>query len=491
MSLKDLTVNGIIWKAVGNVSTLVVEFIIGIILARLLSPNEFGLIGTISILIVISEVFVNSGFSQAIIRKQNCSQKDYSTTFYFNLIVSIVFYVLLLIIAKPVSHFFKTPELEPLIKVLGIGLVISAFTLIQHAIITKNVNFKLYTKISFIAAIFSGIIAVIMAFLGFGVWSLVIKTLLSKIISSILLWTWSKWRPIIVFSKQSFNELFGFGSKLLLSGVIGTILNNLNNIAIAKFFSTQTLGFYSRANQFEKLFSENITSVVSSVSYPVLSTLQNDTILMKKVYREIYTTTFFIISLCMVGIAVIAKSLIITLIGEEWLPSVELLQLLCVVGVITPLNSMNINLLNVVGRSDLYFKLQLYVQLLFVPNLLLGYFFGVKALIIGAIFITLTGFFIFNIYTKKYINYSIKEQLIDNFPSSLLALVTGLFVFLLGYFIKLQHPLILIIQIISGSLFVVLCGELFKIKVYYSVKKITFLQIKRLIKVFHIKQNFY
>lgn len=477
MSLKERTITGIIWKTIGNFTTIGVEFLIGIVLARLLSPTEFGLVATIGIIILISEVFINSGFHQAIIRKQDCTQIDYSTTFYFNLIISILFFLILQITARPFSHFFNEPQLKSLIQVLSIGLIISALTIVQQATLTKKINFKLQTRISIIASLISGISAIILAFWGFGVWSLVLKNLLFKLITSILLWIWNDWRPLFVFSKKSFNELFGFGSKLLLSGIIGTILNNLNNIVIAKFFSTKELGYYARAEMFERMFSDNINSIVSSVSYPALSTLQNDMERMKRVYREIFIATFFVISLCMVGLAVVSKPLIYTLIGEKWGPSVELMQLLCIVGIIAPLNSMNINILNVVGRSDLYLKLQLYTQILSIPNLFLGYFWGIKALIIGMIINCIIAYLIFNTYTKKIIKYSILEQIKDILPSLFISLTMGSIVLLVSRFLNFHYSINLSILILTGIISTILICELFKIAAYCKIKNILFEKI--------------
>lgn len=472
MSIKEKAINGVIWNSVSNFGSLGIEFIVGILLARLLSPTEFGLISTITILILLSEVFVNSGLSQAIIRKQNCSQKDYSTVFFCNISIGVLFFLILLLTAAPLSIFFNNPELKPLIQVLGVSLIISSLSLVQNAKLIKRIDFKLQTKISLIASSISGIIAIILALLGFGVWSLVVKVLTNKSLKSILLWYFNKWKPDFVFSRESFKELFGFGSKLLLSGLIGTFLQNINYILIAKYFSPQDLGYYHQAEMFKNIPSQNISGVVTSVGYPVLAKQQHDSVKMRKIFREMFTKTFFIIIILMVGLASIAKSLIITLLGMQWAPSIVLLQMLCLVGVMYPLNSMNVNILNVVGRSDLYLKLQMIVQVMALPNLFIGVFFGIKALIIGMIIISFFGYIIFNHESNKFLNYSIKQQLKDISPSILMATIMGALIFSIELISNFNSLSVLIMQLLSGILFVIICGELFKINEYVFIKKI-------------------
>lgn len=470
-SLKEKSISGVLWNATSNFASMGIEFIVGIILARLLTPKEFGLIGTITIVVVLSDVFVNSGFSQAIIRKHKCTQKDYSTAFFFNFIVATLFFLLLLITAKPISTFFNNQELKPLIQVLGFGLILSAFTLVQQAKLTKRIDFKLQTKINIISSIVSGIIGIVLATTGFGVWSLVVRSLVHKGLQSILLWIWSGWKPDWVFSWESFKELFGFGSKLLLSGLFGTLLNNINYLIIAKYFTPQDLGYFTRAEMFKNMPSQNISAIVTTVGYPVLATLQYDKPRMKEVFQKMFVNTFFIIAVLMIGLAATAKALVFSLIGPQWLPSVELLQLLCFVGLMYPLNSLNINILNVVGRSDLYLKLQLIVQVLAIPNIFIGVFYGIKALIVGMMIISLIGYFIFNFESNKVLNYPVKEQLKDILPSFVMALIMGIIVFGIGQFTDFSSLITLIVQVITGLLIIIILGELIKMKEYIFIKE--------------------
>ena len=275
-SLKQKTISGLIWSFIDSIAGQGISFIVGIILARLLSPKEFGLIGMLTIFIAISQSFIDSGFRQALIRKQDCTQTDYSTVFYFNIAVGVAFYILLFAFANSISNFFHEPVLKELIKVLGLALIINSFTMIQSTLLTKRIDFKLQAKISIIASLISGIISIYMAYTGLGVWSLVALTLIKYATNSILLWYWNKWKPALLFSKKSFKELFSFGSNLLVSGLIDTIYRNIYYVIIGKYFTAVELGYYTRAEQFQSLPSANLQGIIGRVSYPVLSTLQHD-----------------------------------------------------------------------------------------------------------------------------------------------------------------------------------------------------------------------
>lgn len=480
MSLKEQAINGVLWNSVGTLSAFATEFIVGIILARLLTPEEFGLIGTITIVIAILQIFVNSGFSQALVRKQNCTQRDFSTAFFFNIAAGVLLYLILLVAAKPISNFFNNSALKPLIQVLGIVLIISALTLVQHANLVRRIDFKLQTKIAVTASVLSGAIAILMALNGLGVWSLIAKTLINQVVTSGLLWNFNRWKPDFVFSKESFHELIGFGSKLLLSGLIGTIFNNIYYATIAKYFSVKDLGFYTRAELFKYFPSQTTEKIVTAVGYPVLAKVQDNPEKLNFAFRQILLTTFFIIAIMMFGMAAIADSMVITLIGEQWRQSIPYLQMLCFVGLLNPLNSININLLNVMGRSDLYLKLQIISQLLTIPIIILGVIYGIKIMIFGMCVNSLFAFFYFGKVASRFSGYSVGNQLKDILPHLSLALFMGLIIYLIDYFTNLTPVKTLIIQIVTGIIVVISLSEYFKIKEYLFVKEIIIEQLKKL-----------
>jgi O-antigen/teichoic acid export membrane protein len=471
-SLKQKTVSGLLWSFIDNFSKLGLTFIIGIILARLLSPGEFGLIGMISIFIALSQSLVDSGFTQALIRKKECTQADYSTVFYFNLLVGFVLYLVLYFSAPAISRFFEEPQLTLIVKVIGLGIVINAFTIVQRARLTKEINFKLQTKISIIASVVSGTIGIVMAYSGYGVWSLVFKTLMGFFFSSVLLWIWNKWKPTLVFSKNSFKELFSFGYRLLLSGLIDTVYKNIYLLIIGKYFSAAELGFYTRADQFNNLPSSNITSVIQRVSYPILTEIQDDLPRLKIAYQKIIKSTMLISFVAMMIMAAVAKPLILSLIGEKWLPSVIYLQLLSFVGMLYPLHAINLNMLNVQGRSDLFLRLEIIKKILAIPVIIVGVLLGIKLMIVAMIFLSLIAYFLNSYYSGQLIGYSSLQQVKDIFPSFVLAAFIGLVIYSLGIYLTLPNYVILITQLLSGGFLFFTLAELFKMKDYEYVKEI-------------------
>ncbi len=477
MSLKQKTINGLFWSFIDSFANQGVQFIVGIILARILSPREFGLIGMLTIFIAISQSFVDSGFSNALIRKKNCTQEDYSTVFYFNLLVGLVFYLLLFVSAGSISNFFNEPQLSPLLKVLGIGVVLNAIGIIQRTILTKEINFKLQTRVSLVASISSGTIAVTMALLNYGVWSLVALTLSRFSLNTLFLWFWSKWKPLRTFNKESFNELFAFGSKLLISGLIDTIYQNIYYLIIGKYFSAQELGFYTRADQFKAFPSQNLNSIIGRVSYPVLSSIQDDKEKLKQAYRKIIRTTMFVTFCLMLGMAAVAKPMILTLIGEKWLPSEIYLQMLCFVGMFYPLHALNLNMLQVQGRSDLFLRLEIIKKTLAIPTIVIGIFFGIKLMIAGMMVNTLIAYYLNSFWSGKMIGYSFRQQVKDIFPSLLLALIMAATVFILGNFLVLAPITKLIVQVLCGIVFIFAVGEISRFNDYIYLKSLVFEKI--------------
>ena len=471
-NLKQKTVSGLFWSFIDNFSKLGLTFVIGIILARLLTPYDFGLIGMTTIFIALSKSLMDSGFTQALIRKKDCTQADYSTVFFFNLLVGFTLYFVLFFCAPIISRFFEEPKLILIIRVIGIGIIVNAFTLVQRARLIKEINFKLQTKISVIASLFSGIIGITMAYRGYGIWSLVFQTLSSFFFTSFLLWIWNKWKPSFVFSKNSFNEMFSFGYKLLISGLIDTAYRNIYLLIIGKYFSTADLGFYTRADQFNNLPSSNITGVIQRVSYPMLSKIQDDPQRLKQAYQKVIKSTMLLSFTAMMIMAASAKPLILSLIGEKWLPSVIYLQLLCFVGMQYPLHAINLNMLTVQGRSDLFLKLEIIKKILVIPVIIIGITHGIKILILGMIIISVISYFLNSYYSGKYIDYSSWQQLTDIFPSFVLAFFIGSMVYLSGLFLVLPIYLILIIQLVIGGVLFFTIVELFKMKDYIYIKEL-------------------
>ena len=358
-SLKNKAVRGAKWSFIDNIANVGVAFLVGLVLARLLTPAEYGIMAMIAIFIAISTSIVDSGFSNALIRKVRIERIDYNTVFFFNLVVSIALYVILYAAAPAISDFFKEPVLTDVLRVLGWVLVINAFGIIPRTILVRNIDFKTQTKVSVISSVASGVVGISMAIAGWGVWSLVWQQLSRQFLNSLFLWLFCKWIPAWEFSVKSFKEMFNFGYKLLLSGLLDTVYKNIYYVVIGRFYNSAQLGQYTRAEQFNTIFSSNLTSVVQRVSYPVLSSIQEEPERLREAYRRVIKLTMLVAFACMLGLAAVAKPLIIILIGEKWMPAVAFLQIICFSGMLYPLHAINLNILQVKGRSDLFLILEI------------------------------------------------------------------------------------------------------------------------------------
>jgi len=472
MTLKEKTISGIFWSSIKSFSNQGIQFVVGIVLARLLTPREFGLIGMITVFIAISQTFINSGFSSALIRKKNCTQADYSTVFYFNILIGALLFLLLYVLAGPISDFYNEPQLKWLVRVLALDLIIGSITLIQGTTLVKRIDFKLQAKIVVISSILSGIIGIVMAYTGFGVWSLVARSLSGSVFRSVLLWIWNRWYPSLIFSSRSFKELFGFGSKLLVSSLIDTLYNNIYFFIIGKYFAAQELGFYSRAKSFTNLPSKNLNTIMSRVTYPVLSQMQDDKERLKAGYKKMIKNIMFISLVLMAILAAVAEPMVITFIGEKWRPSIIYLQLLCFPGMFYPLHSLNLNMLNVKGRSDLFLKLEIIKKILVIPFIIIGIFYGIKVMILGMWINTIIAYYLNSYYSGKLIDLSIREQIKDIFPSFILAIIVGGVVFASGSLITAGYGTELFVQLVLSVVLVFGISELFKIEPYLDIKNI-------------------
>lgn len=311
-----------------------------------------------------------------------------------------------------------------------------------------------------------------MAYKGFGVWSLVFQTLSKQAINSLLLWLWNRWRPLWVFSIESFKELFAFGSRLLVSGLIDTIYNNIYYLVIGKYFSAQELGYYTRAKQFNDLPSANLTGIMSRVTYPVLSQMQDDKVKLKAGYKRMIKSIMFISMILMAGLAAIAEPMVITLIGEKWRPSIIYLQLLTFVGVMYPLHAINLNMLQVQGRSDLFLRLEIIKKLIAIPVIVIGVFFGIKVMILAMWVNTLIAYYLNSYWSGRFINYSMKEQVKDILPGFGIALAMGAIVMAGGWLLPASYLVKLIVQLTLGAILTFFLSEIFKPEAYLELKSI-------------------
>ena len=470
-SIKDKTVKGVGWSALDNVSRYVVTFIVGIVLARLLSPDDYGLIGLTSIVTAICEIIIYGGFGNALIRKKIVTDDDYNTVFLVNFVMSLLLYVIIYLCSPLIANFFNRQELIPITRISSLGLIIGAVSLVQNTRLTKQLDFKTQTKITVATTIPGGIIGIIMAFLGFGVWSLVAQNLLSQIMRSAFLWLHNKWLPKLRFSLNSFNELFGFGWKIMLSNLIDTIWKELYQVVVGKFYSPATLGQYTRAKGYSQLFSSNLTGVIQRVTYPVLSEIQDDKYRMISAYRRIIKDTMLITSICMFSLGAISGPLLYCMIGPKWNEASTYLPLICIASSLYPINSINLNMLQVQGRSDLFLLLEIIKKTIALIPLLIGAFVGIMPMLYVNLVTGMIAFFLNTYYSGKFLGYTSWMQLKDIAPSYGIATVIALSVFFLKY-LPISNWIILPLQIVTGICVCLTLCRITKLEEYYDVRNI-------------------
>ena len=470
-SLKDKTVKGTFWSAADSFLGHGVTFIVGIVLARLLSPEEYGLIAIVTIFTNILLGVVDSGFSNSLIRKLKVSDDDYNTLFFFNLAVSLAFYSMLFVGAPLIAKFFERPQLVGLVRVMGVMLVVHALTIVQSTILTRKIDFKTKTKASVIAAITSGVIGIGMAYFGFGVWSLVGQQLARQAVYSGCLWFYNRWWPKLRFSFYSLRYMWGFGWKLLLSGMLNHIWAELKKVIVSKFYSPAILGQYSKAGEFSRVFSSNFTSIIERVTYPVLAQVQDDKTRMVSAYRRVIKTTMFVTVICMFSLGAVSEPLIYCLIGPKWHIAATYLPFICVYRSIYPLQSINLNMLKVQGRTDIFLYVEIAKKTILLGPLFIGAFVGIYWMLVASIFTSVISFFLNSFYTGKSLGYTYWMQLKDVAPSYGIGLAVAVPVYFLKY-LPITYWVVLPMQILVGAgIFILLC-EKTKLPEYQEVKKI-------------------
>lgn len=480
-SLTNKTIKGVGWNSIDRIVNYGIGFIIGIVLARLLSPEEYGIIGIIGIFMAIFNIILDSGLSVALIRKDGVTESDYCTVFWTNLVLSFILTSTLFFGAPTISHFFKRPELVPYIHVMSFILVINALSITQQARLTKRIDFKTQTKISFVAHTLSGVIGIVMAYYGYGVWALVAQQMSSRLFVTILLWIYNKWWPKLVFSCNSFKELFNFSWKLLVAQIINIVFNKIYQLVIGKVYSPNMLGQYTRAQQYGQLVSGSVGDVVLKVSLPVLSSIQNEDERLLRAFRRIIKITMLVSSVLLIGMAACAKPLIHVLIGEQWLPCVPMMQILSFNLMIYPLHLININILTVQGRSDIQLLLQIIKCVLAIGPILIGIFVGIYPMIIGSVVVGWISLSLNSYYSGKKFNYTWWMQLKDISPSLIISFLMAIPVYLLS-FLPLSDYIILPIQFLVGCILTIALCEFCKREEYIQLKTIVLDYSKKFIR---------
>lgn len=470
-SLKDKTVKGVGWSAVDSVAQYVVSFVVSIVLARLLSPDDYGLIGIIAIFTSVCTSLIDGGFNTALIRKKNATDKDYNTAFIVNFVLSLSLYFLIFACAPLIARFFRREELVILSRVSSLGIVIAALTMVQRTHLIKRIDFKTQTKITLIASLTSGVVGITMAFLGCGVWSLVAQSLVKDGLRMVLFWTLNHFAPKLQFSAKSFRELFGFGWKMMVSGLIDTVWKEFSNVVVGRFYSPTTLGQYTRSKGFAKLFSNSLTSVVQRVTYPVLSEIQDEKTRLISAYRRIIKTTMFFSSVFMFFLGAISEPLLFCLIGPKWHEAALYLPLICISASMYPLHAINLNMLSVQGRSDLFLGLEIVKKIIALGPLFVGAFVGIMPMLYLNVFTGFISYLLNSYYSGKFLGYSSWMQIKDVAPSYGLSCIIALSVWFLKY-LPISYWFVLPLQIVVGiAVFFVVC-RLTKMPEYDEAKQL-------------------
>lgn len=424
-TLKQKAVKGITWNLIERSGNQGIKIVLGVWLARLLTPADYGLIGMISVFFTVAFVFVESGFGQAYIQKKDVTDLDANTIFYVNLFISLVCYCCLWVAAPAIAAFYDQPALVALTRVMGGVVVINAFNMIQMALLIRAIDFKRKTKVTLVATLISGVAGILAALIGFGVWSLVVQQLLDRILTTAGMWLTSKWRPGLHFSWESFRSLFSFGAWVLSAGIVRTIFDNIYILTIGKFFPVAQLGFYTKAKQFQSLSAQQLAGAVGAVTFPVLSQMQNNKPRLRETVRSFLTHTMVFTAPLLVTLMVLAKPFVLLLLTEKWAPMIPYLQLLCIAGFLYPIHIVNVQVLLAQGKSNLNFRIAVIKNLLRIINIALMYRFGVVFIIIGEVVTSFLTLVINTYYTRRLIGYGMLAQFKDIKQIIFLTVIAG------------------------------------------------------------------
>ena len=425
MSLKKQALSGVFWSSLQLFGTQGIGLIVSVILARLLLPAEFGLIAMLGIFMGLAATLINSGLTSSLIRTEVVDEEDYATVFYFNLIVSCLLYGIFILIAPLIASFYNQPILTAVVRVYSCTFIINAFSAIQITRLNKAMDFKTQLKVSIPSLIIGCSVGIALAYLGYGVWSLVWSSIIQSVTSTIQLWFYAKWKPLWVFSKSKFRHHFHYGVKLMFSGILDIIFTNAYTIIIGKLYAPAQVGYYNRAESLQMFPVSAINSIIGKVTFPLFATIQNDDVRLKMVYKKIMQMVLFLVTPTLILMAVLAEPLFRFLLTEKWLPAVPYFQILCFNGILYPIHSYNLQILIVKGRSDLFLKLEIIKKILIVVLIICSIPFGIYGLLYGSVVGSVLCFYINTHYSGKFLNYTAWQQTKDIVPIIIVSILVG------------------------------------------------------------------
>ncbi len=454
-----------IWRFLERCGAQGVTLIVSIVLARLLDPNVYGTIALVTIFTTIMQIFVDSGMGNALIQKKDADDLDFSSVFYFNIVMCSVLYLIMFFLAPFIAKFYKIPELTAVVRVLSLILVISGVKNVQQAYVSRHLMFKRFFFATLGGTIGAAVIGIIMAYFGFGVWALVAQMLFNTTIDTLILWITVKWRPKKMFSMQRLKSLFSYGWKLLISALLDTVYNNIRQLIIGKVYTKSDLAYYNNGKKYPEYLVSNINTAIDSVLLPTMSNEQNHPERVKSMTRRAIKTATFIIMPLMVGFAVCSRQLVSLILTDKWLPSVPFMQIFCISFAFYPIHTANLNAIKAMGRSDLFLKLEIIKKSIGVVTIIIAIKFGVMAMAYSMLITSFISQVVNSFPNKKLLNYSYLEQLKDMLPQIILSLVMGAIVYAVT-FLKLSSVITLVIQIPVGVVVYWVGSKLFHIESY-------------------------
>lgn len=477
-SIKASITSNLIWKFGERIAAQLVTFIVSIVLARLLSPDDYGIISIVTIFITLANVFVVSGFGNSLIQKKDADNRDFSSVFYFNIIFSMILYIILFITSPYISKLYHMEILTPVLRVLGIRIILSGVNSVQQAYVSRKMMFKKFFLSTLIGTILSGVVGIVMAYSGFGVWALVGQYLINTTVDTIVLWFTVKWRPEFIFSIESMRKMFNYGWKILVSSLLDTGYNQLTGLIIGGFYNSTDLAYYNRGQQYPNLIVENINSSINSVLFPAISREQDNKERVRNITRRAIRTSSYIMWPMMIGLGVVAKPLISLMLTDKWLPCVPFLQIACFTYAFWPIHTSNLQAIKALGRSDIFLRLELIKKILGILIIVIVMNNGVMAIAISSIFITIISSFINAFPNKKLLNYRYIDQIKDILPSMIASIFMGIVITPISLIIKNNLSLIICQIMIGGSIYMLL-SYLFKFETYIYLINFLSLKIKK------------
>ena len=457
--------SSLVWKFLERGGTQGIQFIIQIFLARLLSPSDYGIIALITVFIALANVFVQSGFNTALIQKQNADEEDFSSVFYISLLVAGILYILLFLLAPLIASFYEIKELINIIRVLSITLFFGAFNSIQNAIVSRRMDFKKLFYSSLGAVIISGVIGVIFAYQGFGVWALVFQQLINQFSICFILFFTVRWYPKFLFSFERLKVLFSFGGKLLCSALLDTGYREMSNLIVGKVYSSTILGYYNRGYLFPDVIVNNFNGSIQSVLFPILASVQNNKARVKELTRRAIVTSSYIIFPLMIGLGVIAEPMIKFLLTEKWLPCVPFLRVFCLSFALWPIHTSNLQAINAMGRSDIFLKLEIIKKILGILIICFTVRYSPLIMAFGILMSGILSTFINASPNKKLLNYSYLEQIKDILPSLLLSIIMGILIYPI-IFLRFSDIITIFLQVMLGAIIYVALSYLLKLECF-------------------------